>query len=270
MLSNSVAWASSIAAMLIMTLQPAVAWAGTLPPYQIDVRAGSLNTVSPGVIVTDCLATGVCDATAELLPLVFAEGAGGGSGTTSSSALLSYQFEIDGPSVDVRIPIDIDGSALFSSDNGTAAGGVLYGLFNSHSPTWLYLFNCTHSTTGNNCPDQPGFFHLPTVALSGVAITIQLEVAGSTSSGTYFSQIDPTITIDPSFPDASLYSISFSSGIGAPSDTVPEPSTFLLIGAVMLCLGRKVLRRSLRPLRQRQAQDVGRGLWRRRVSSRCG
>jgi hypothetical protein len=244
MLSNSVAWASSIAAMLIITLQPAVAWAGTLPPYQIEVVAGSLHTELPGVIVTDCNATGVCDATAELLPLVFAEGAGGGSGTTSSSAVLSYQFEIDGPSVGVTIPIDIDGSALFNSDNGTAAGGVLYGLFNS-SKTWLYLFNCTHSTTGNNCPDQPGFFHLPTVALSGVAITIQLEVAGSTSSGTYFSQIDPTITIDPSFPDASLYSISFSSGIGAPSDTVPEPSTFLLIGAVMLlCLGRKVLRQS--------------------------
>ena len=244
MLSNSVAWASSIAAMLIITLQPAVAWAGTLPPYQIEVVAGSLHTELPGVIVTDCNATGVCDATAELLPLVFAEGAGGGSGTTSSSAVLSYQFEIDGPSVGVTIPIDIDGSALFNSDNGTAAGGVLYGLFNS-SKTWLYLFNCTHSTTGNNCPDQPGFFHLPTVALSGVAITIQLEAGGSTSSGTYFSQIDPTITIDPSFPDASLYSISFSSGIGAPSDTVPEPSTFLLIGAVMLlCLGRKVLRQS--------------------------
>jgi hypothetical protein len=243
MLSNSVAWASSIAAMLIITLQPAVAWAGTLPPYQIEVVAGSLHTELPGVIVTDCNATGVCDATAARPPRGLAPGAGGAPGTTSSSAVLSYQFEIDGPSVGVTIPIDIDGSALFNSDNGTAAGGVLYGLFNS-SKTWLYLFNCTHSTTGNNCPDQPGFFHLPTVALSGVAITIQLEAGGSTSSGTYFSQIDPTITIDPSFPDASLYSISFSSGIGAPSDTVPEPSTFLLIGAVMLCLGRKVLRQS--------------------------
>jgi hypothetical protein len=53
-------------------------------------------------------------------------------------------------------------------------------------------------------------------------------------NGNCQSAIDPTITIDPSFPDAAKFSIIADTGSTA---AMPEPSTWILLGSALLGLG---------------------------------
>jgi hypothetical protein len=243
---------SMFVAICIMALQPAVAGAGTLPPYQINAQAGSLFTTTPWVTVTDLAGGGYSSAYADLSPEVLVSGDGSG---VNSSAGLKYQFEIVGPGAVVVVPIKIDGVALFGSTDAIANGGVFLGSFNDpRTYTYIYQFRCANSLSVQSCPQQGGFHLSEQVfsseqGLNGNIYTIGLQAGGAVvgaARGNYFSQVDPTITIDPSFPDAGLYFIDISSGIGTGPAAVPEPATFLLLGAGMLALGRKVWRRKQR------------------------
>jgi len=56
----------------------------------------------------------------------------------------------------------------------------------------------------------------------------------TTSTGPAQAFLDPSIYIDPAFPDAGLYSIVLSDGIGNPPplsvpEAVPEPSSAMLM-----------------------------------------
>jgi hypothetical protein len=68
-----------------------------------------------------------------------------------------------------------------------------------------------------------------------VNLTAEAYAAGSGAQFDEFGSafVDPFIYIDPAFPDASLYSVIVSPGVGngAPAPgQVPEPATLCLVG----------------------------------------
>jgi dTDP-4-amino-4,6-dideoxygalactose transaminase len=53
------------------------------------------------------------------------------------------------------------------------------------------------------------------------------------TSATYFATVDPMVVIDPTFADIGLYTITISP---EPVGQVPEPATFVLLGAGLIVL----------------------------------
>lgn len=94
---------------------------------------------------------------------------------------------------------------------------------------------------GSSCPANVSgsFKNKESIILATVNVPISVAVAAyatatttrETRSATSKAGIDPYIEIDPSTPDASLYTLIFSPGIGnSPLSgmAVPEPATWLL------------------------------------------
>jgi hypothetical protein len=72
---------------------------------------------------------------------------------------------------------------------------------------------------------------LNVMEVHSVGVLADVQVS---NNGHALASADPRITIDPSTPDADLYSIVFSAGIpDFPLAAVPEPSLLLLVGAGM-------------------------------------
>ncbi len=71
---------------------------------------------------------------------------------------------------------------------------------------------------------QKGFGEIGVLNDYGVSVT---GSAGGLGSGQYSATLDPKIIVDPSFPDASAYSIVFSPNVGVPP--VPEPSAWAML-----------------------------------------
>ena len=70
-------------------------------------------------------------------------------------------------------------------------------------------------------------------------LTVEAFASGSSSQDEFASALaDPLIYIDPAFPNASLYSIVVSPGVGnAPLAPVPEPATLSLLGTALCAIG---------------------------------
>jgi hypothetical protein len=74
---------------------------------------------------------------------------------------------------------------------------------------------------------QKGFGEIGVLNDYGVSVT---GSAGGLGSGQYSATLDPKIIVDPSFPDASAYSIVFSPNVGGSAGSaVPEPSTWAMM-----------------------------------------
>lgn len=222
-----------VATVLFLSL-PVVLAASPLPAYQGSAQAGSAFSTIPGANVIGCGGGPFCSASFLVGIPTVTVGGDGASLNVSSSSSLRYQFEIDGPQFGVAIPVLIDGSALFTVNDAIGSGGVYLGLFNSPAD-YIFRFTCSKSVNVTNCPQQPGGFHLQEPILSGYTYSIGLVAGGvvqGSAHGNYSVMVDPSITIDPSFANAGLYSISFSDGIGA-AESVPEPASLSLVGIAL-------------------------------------
>ena len=74
-----------------------------------------------------------------------------------------------------------------------------------------------------------------------VNFTVQAHAAGGFSGTVDESALafaDPYIFVDPSFPNANLYSIVVSPGVANQATAAPEPGMFYLGGAALIVLGR--------------------------------
>jgi hypothetical protein len=160
-----------------------------------------------------------------------------GAGT---SATLLYRFQVTGGNVNDVVPILIDLNLnAFSTPESSALARVLI---------YTSALGVTHQEevcTGEECEENSLSTTLELLALSGatldsVTLYAQASATATHSTNEFASAFaDPFIYVDPAFPNASLYSIVVSPGVGnVPLEPaqVPEPATLWLVGSVLFTL----------------------------------
>jgi hypothetical protein len=175
-------------------------------------------------------------------------GTGIGYYSSGVSAEVTYYFEVVGsPSVPVLIDITGTGSASATSANNSgqyAAAGFV--------TPFGDLSACYSSAVGACSPGVS----IPTsfsTTLSGYltpGTIYEIDVSAGGTAGGFFgsafsASADPQVAIDPSFPDASDFTLEFSPNF---TSAAPEPSSASLL-AIGLGLGAVLRFRSARPRR---------------------
>jgi hypothetical protein len=79
-------------------------------------------------------------------------------------------------------------------------------------------------------------------------LQVQASVGDSLRSESASASADPFIFIDPAFPNAALYSIVVSPGVGNSTAAVPEPASVHLVisGVLALAISARLYVRSER------------------------
>ncbi len=210
----------------------------TTPPTQANVfplsqtfAFGSASVTNPGPSVNPSLRA-VLDVNNQSTLNPGMEGA--------ITAFMTYSFVINGPSG----PVGVD----FSGVVGGSVSGITQGPLASISIVDVQGEKTVYSLTDPITGPQQQSLNQQLSLSTGIQYIVQLEAAAvvenccSTFPVSVSAFIDPTIAIDPGTPEASSYSISFSSNLtptlGAPA---PEASTWalLLVGFGGLALIRR-------------------------------
>jgi hypothetical protein len=160
----------------------------------------------------------------------------------SAQAYIQYYFAIVGPSITgVPVTISVNGS---TGGTGNYSATAQVNLETANSNFLLAILGDAYSPTLPFCPDTsiipcPNTFDVSktvTLAsnisgmdtLSNVYELALGATAGVGVQGTATASVDPSIIIDPTFPDASEYSILVDPGLGNPgtgnTSPTPEPS----------------------------------------------
>lgn len=162
----------------------------------------------------------------------------------NSTADATFEFRIDGPS---GPPVPI----VFIANSSTTAGSSSVSGFNNNTSQSSALFNVDlegtpvlslFSQNSSSGSGTPGFTFTGVRDLAPNTVYEVVEqadaqvnvVSSDPGSATAGADFDPYFYIDPTFANASLYSIEIAPGIGnsAPSlSGVPEPATWALMFA---------------------------------------
>jgi hypothetical protein len=205
----------------------------------MDGRFGSVSlsafgTPSPSIVANADIGTG-------LVAIIFGRGDG----------ILTYSFEIMGPSGTVPVLIDVAGAI-----SGSATPGASFAV----ESRWD-LFDLGHVRlagddirSGQLSGDfNQNFSHSVSLSLAANQVYSVSILADASSAATDLGShatanafIDPIFSIGPGVNPLS-YSFSFSDGIGnAASAGVPEPGTLVLLSSALLSLGVLRLHRSVK------------------------
>ena len=188
------------------------------------------------------------------------------------SVTFQYQFSVDGPAGSTAF-VDLASFMQASGQFGPGLTMVSFAGFRVDAPggvwvsTYLYAGNSS-PTLQRNTRDPLGNLTYTSVPSPGsgqylenevvpfaanTAYTVylyanasamqQVVTGGNAGGGTAMAFVDPQFTIDPMTPNASDYSIAFSTGIGN-APPVPEPATAwtLAMGLGWLAWHRRSLR----------------------------
>jgi hypothetical protein len=160
----------------------------------------------------------------------------GGPATANSSSFASATvfFMVEGPAASGQsVPLDFTaasmgaGAPMASGVNAEADVQVSWsgGRFTACAGSGPSAASCKGQGTSFS-GTQKGFGEI------GVLSDYEVIVTGNASggSGQYSAALDPSVVIDPTFPDASAYSIVFSPNVGGSAGSaVPEPSTWAML-----------------------------------------
>jgi hypothetical protein len=146
---------------------------------------------------------------------------------------VKYAYRVDGPGfAPVPIIVLFELSAIGSGSTGTGIAQIdLYA--DTQQEVFMQCGYSPRNCSGGNAGILDG--SLRAQAVPGSIYLVDLHASASVGNGGSASALaDPLIEVDPSFPNASLYSITLSDGTtnGLPSSSsaVPEPASFALIG----------------------------------------
>ena len=232
----------------------ALAYAGALPAYAAPSPAPSTSvfcSVEGNTFMnpTHCEFGGgpgiPSSAVADIAPSIPAASATAFTPTTGSlgagaSATILYWFQVVGPTEGELVPILMDTSLVTQATGESFALAKL--IVNTTSGTFEGFQACTDET----CDGRTFSETISLSVLSGStrdSVTLYAEAQArlnKLANEEAVATADPYIYIDPNFPDARLYSVVVSPGIGnAPPLPVPEPETIFLLGAGLLAVAAR-------------------------------
>jgi hypothetical protein len=153
-----------------------------------------------------------------------------------ASATIRYGFQVLGPTVGELVPILMDAYLLTESTFESKALARL--IVSTTSGTAEAFEACSDGTCEvTTFSETIGLDVLSGSTLDSVTLYAEAQARKSFDNETALAVADPYIYIAPTFPNAHLYSVVVSPGIGnSPHPPVPEPETLYLLGAGLLAL----------------------------------
>ena len=168
---------------------------------------------------------------------------------------VKYEFQVTGGHAGDAVPVLIDAQlSTQAAGNSFASAGVLV----SVGSFFVQRIACTNPS---QCTAASFDGTLALAMQSGQTGTIDLTIqaaSGFPIAGPAQAFADPFIHIDPAFPNAGLYGILVSDGVG--NAPVPEPAELLFVVAGLASVGSRrrsrTSRRSSLPATRRAAETV--------------
>jgi hypothetical protein len=162
------------------------------------------------------------------------------SGAVSELSEITWSFEVVGPS-GIPVPVIVAGNAGVNATNTNGLSFEATALITPDGGGVLTGGACLAGGTSYTCPSYAPsssfsmsrqFFVSPNSVI-GMGIDVGLTIANNPTPGanlgTITGYVDPVVTIDPAFAQASQYTLVLSPGIGNSSTAAPEPASLLLM-----------------------------------------
>jgi len=216
---------------IVLALCGTCLFADTLP-LGITAAAAVLEDPSGNVCTQSNTTYAACSSGGSTAVANVTNGTGGlasvslGSNTTAGAAVTEYYMYLQGPT-NVQVPIIINGMAS-TADNGSDVGVSYAAYYIYQDSTKGFSYFGQYFASQNTCAFLPsncmstGSFSLNTTLTSDTVFFVFFEAAAGGTNAS--ALIDPTIQVDPSFAQASQFSVVANPGVFAPvSNTVPEP-----------------------------------------------
>jgi hypothetical protein len=208
----------------------------------IDINGGpNLSISAPG---TENLANAVSQiqSIVSYMPSPSLQVFGSNTGISQVVGLLSmsYQFEILGPDPSVLVFVNGSGSV-----GGTSTGTGFFG-----SLAASLIVQGPGVSMEGSAGGVPGSFNLNSSSnfQTDTIYSVHMTAEGAaTRTASFFANVDPVFTIDPSLANADQYSFLFSDGVGNSPSAVPEPSTWAMMILGFAGVGFMAYRRRSKP-----------------------
>ncbi len=206
-------------------------------PFGFTVASVAVSDLSGNVCSQGNQSSATCSLGGATATAIVDNGQGGyakasvGGTFAGAAAVTGYFFGLQGPS-NVNVPILINGFASTQDDasyygasyasyyiySGSSTGADLYGRYFASANACAYL-------TGAGVPCmQTGQFSLGTSVASNSVFYVFFEAAAGGTNAS--ALIDPIITIDPSFAQASQFTLVASPGVfPTATPSIPEPAS---------------------------------------------
>lgn len=163
-----------------------------------------------------------------------------------SSATLLYWFSVQGPTPNQTVPLLMDVRLETAGDD--AALAIARIIVSTSLQPFVFVGEACSGQTVAECDNDPTLEQ--TVSLLARTGSRQDTVTLYAQAQAFVSRVaaqsarafaDPYIYVDPAFPDAHLYQVLVSPGIGN-APPVPEPAALWLLGAGLLVIQRRRFR----------------------------
>jgi PEP-CTERM motif len=169
--------------------------------------------------------------------------------------VLNYSFEVIGGAPGTAVPVEIDAVLQAIPDSIGYAFSEIQVAANTTASFTICNSGGIGCGAGTGETNFTGVLQVTALSDTPYVTTgpsfnqgVHLEVEAGGALGASFNgatvSADPHLFVDPSFPDAAEYSILLSPNVGNAVPTIPEPSTWVLMGAGLV--GLAGLRRRLR------------------------